>query len=138
MDDIFDSSLNLEQIHIKEGYELGYRDGQISGKEEARQVGLQHGFQVGEKLGFYKGCVDVWNSAIRVEPDGFSARVRKSVQTMDSLIAKYPLMDPEDESAQDVMDSLRLQFKRICVTLGVKLEYKGYPMSSQEVKDVGF
>ncbi|KAL9664130.1 hypothetical protein QQ045_020633 [Rhodiola kirilowii] len=57
---------------------------------------------------------------------------------MDSLIAKYPLMDPEDESAHDVMDSLRLQFKRICVTLGVKLEYKGYPMSSQEVKEVGF
>ncbi|CAM8996093.1 unnamed protein product [Rhodiola kirilowii] len=134
MDDIFDSSLNLEQIHIKEGYELGYRDGQISDKEEASQVGLQNGFQVSEKLGFYKGCVDVWNSAIRVEPDGFSARVRKSVQTMDSLIAKYPLMDPEDESAQDVMDSLRLQFKRICVTLGVKLEYKKSPSPTDDIE----
>ncbi|CAM8887789.1 unnamed protein product [Rhodiola kirilowii] len=134
-DDIFDSSLNLEQIHIKEGYELGYRDGLDSGKEEARQVGLQHGFQVGEELGFYKGCVDVWNSAIQVEPDLFSSRVKKSVQTMDNLIDKY---HSEKESAQDIVDSLRLQFKRICVTVGVKLGYKGHPMSADEVKDVGF
>uniref|UniRef100_A0A7N0UKR7 Essential protein Yae1 N-terminal domain-containing protein n=1 Tax=Kalanchoe fedtschenkoi TaxID=63787 RepID=A0A7N0UKR7_KALFE len=135
-EDMFDSSVNLEQFHIKEGYDLGYKDGLVSGKDEAWQVGLQHGFRVGEELGFYKGCVDIWDSAIAIQPELFSPRVRKSIQTMENLIGRYPLMDPEDESAQDIMESLRLQFKRICVTLGVKLDYIGYPMSSSQ--DVAF
>ncbi|RDX71063.1 hypothetical protein CR513_49628, partial [Mucuna pruriens] len=67
MDDLFDSSLNLEDTHYKEGYDEGHRNGLIAGKEEARQVGLKVGFEVGEELGFYRGCVDVWTSAIRLD-----------------------------------------------------------------------
>lgn len=125
--DIFESSLNLEDTHYKEGYDEGYSHGLLAGKEEARQVGLKTGFEVGEELGFYRGCVDVWNSAIRIDATAFSTRVQKSIKQMEELIEKYPRLDPEDESVEEIMDSLRLKFRVIRAGLGVKLEYDGYP-----------
>ncbi|KAL6140023.1 hypothetical protein ACLB2K_058324 [Fragaria x ananassa] len=35
MDDIFGESLNLEEIHIKQGFDDGHKDGLVAGKEEA-------------------------------------------------------------------------------------------------------
>ncbi|KAH7844086.1 hypothetical protein Vadar_024125 [Vaccinium darrowii] len=130
MEDIFDSSLNLEENHLREGYNEGYNDGLTSGIEEGRQVGLKHGFEIGEELGFYRGCMDVWTSAIRVDPNCFSSRIRKSIKTMDNLVKKYPISDPENESVNEIMDSLRLKFRSVCASLNVKLEYSGYPKSS--------
>ncbi|XP_049413360.1 uncharacterized protein LOC125876270 [Solanum stenotomum] len=129
-EDIFDSSLNLEDIHYKEGYSVGYTDGLNSGKDEGKQVGLKKGFEVGEELGFYKGCIDVWNAAILVDPTCFSSRVQKSIKQMDELLNKYPFSDPENESATDIIDSLRLKFRAICATLNIKPEYDGYPKTS--------
>ncbi|KAF7805895.1 protein LTO1-like protein [Senna tora] len=128
MDDIFDSSLNLEETHFNEGYDEGYKHGLIAGKEEAKQVGLKVGFEVGEELGFYRGCVDVWNSAIRVDPN----------RQMEELIHKYPVMDPENLQVQEIMDNLRLKFKMICSSLRVRLDYHGYPKSTAEAKDIEF
>ncbi|KAJ4729883.1 oral cancer-overexpressed protein 1-like [Melia azedarach] len=127
IEDIFDSSLNLEETHFKEGYDEGYTHGLTSGKEEGRQVGLKFGFETGEELGFYKGCVDVWNSAILVDPKRFSARVQKGIKQMDELIEKYPVTDPENESIQEIMEALRVKFRVIRAALGVKLGYDGYP-----------
>lgn len=134
IEDIFNSSLNLEDAHLKKGYDEGYVDGLVSGKEEGRQVGLKTGFEVGEELGFYRGCVDLWNSAIAVDPTCFSPRVVKSIKQMDDLLGKYPVDNPEDESATEIMDSLRLKFRAICATLNVKLEYNGYPKLSDAEK----
>ncbi|KAL6136780.1 hypothetical protein ACLB2K_062075 [Fragaria x ananassa] len=137
MDDIFGESLNLEEIHIKQGFDDGHKDGLVAGKEEAKQVGLKVGFEVGEELGFYKGCVDVWNSAIRVDPTRFSTRVQKGVRHMEELVERYPVMEPEDEKVQEIMEELRLKFKAVCASLGVKLEYNGYPRgSSSGAKDL--
>ncbi|GMI74803.1 hypothetical protein like AT2G20830 [Hibiscus trionum] len=133
-DDIFDSSLNLEETHYQEGYKEGYNHGITTGKEEGREVGLKTGFGTGEELGFYKGCVDVWNSAIQVDPTRFSTRVQKNIKQMQELIQKYPVMDPENESVQDIMEDLRLRFRVIRAALGVKLEYNGYP----KPKDIEF
>lgn len=139
MDDLFGESLNFEEIHIKQGFDDGHKDGLIAGKEEAKQVGLKVGFEVGEELGFYKGCVDIWNSAIRVDPTRFSSRVQRGVKQMEELVDKYPVMEPENESVQEIMDDLRLKFKAVCASLGVKLEYKGYPKaSSSAAKDIAF
>lgn len=128
--DLFDSSLNLEDTHYKEGYAEGYDHGLTAGREEARQVGLKLGFETGEELGFYRGCVDVWSSAIRVDPNQFSSRVQKSIKTMELLLERFPVTDPENESVQEIMGNLRLKFRVICASLGVKLEYKGYPKSA--------
>ncbi|KAL5793860.1 hypothetical protein ACOSP7_002454 [Xanthoceras sorbifolium] len=127
IEDIFDTSLNLEETHLREGYEEGYNHGLTTGKEEAQQVGLKTGFETGEELGFYKGCVDVWNSVLRVDPNRFSARVQKGIKQMEELIEKYPVTDPEDESVQEIMEALRLKFRVVRAALGVKLEYNGYP-----------
>ncbi|KAL6492844.1 hypothetical protein OROGR_032603 [Orobanche gracilis] len=129
-EDIFGSTLNLEEIHLKEGYGEGYSDGLVAGKEEGQQVGQKIGFEVGEELGFYRGCVDIWNSAIRVDPNFISTRIQKTIKQMDELLKKYPILEPENETVSDMMDSLRLKFRAICASLNVKLEYKGYPKSS--------
>ncbi|PON81943.1 Essential protein Yae1, N-terminal [Trema orientale] len=138
MEDIFDSTLNLEETHLKEGFDDGYKDGLIAGKEEGKQVGLKVGFEVGEELGFYRGCVDVWNSVIRVDPTRFSSRVQKGIKQMEELIQKYPVMEPENESVQEIMDGLRLKFRAVCASMGAKLEYNGYPKSSSEANQIGF
>ncbi|KAJ8541955.1 hypothetical protein K7X08_016821 [Anisodus acutangulus] len=95
-----------------------------SGKEEGNQVGLKMGFRIGEELGFYRGCIDVWNAAILSEPTCFSSRVQKGIKQMDELLCQYPL------SATDIIDSLRLKFKSVCATLNIRLEYDGYPKAS--------
>nr|XP_009622556.1 protein LTO1 homolog [Nicotiana tomentosiformis]XP_016445751.1 PREDICTED: oral cancer-overexpressed protein 1 homolog [Nicotiana tabacum] len=130
VEDIFDSSLNLEDTHYKEGYSQGYSDGLASGKDEGNQVGLKTGFEVGEELGFYRGCIDVWSAAIVAEPTCFSSRVQKGIKQMDELLCKYPFSDPENESATEITDSLRLKFRAICATLNFRLEYDGYPKAS--------
>lgn len=129
-EDIFSSSINLEESHINEGYKDGYKDGLTLGKQEGYEVGLKHGFESGEELGFYRGLIDVWTSIIRVEPKFFSTRVQKSIHQIQELLEKYPFMDHEDESKDDIINELRLKFRAICATLGVKLEYKGYPKLS--------
>lgn len=127
-----DETVNLETTHFKEGYDAGYSHGLDSGREVARQLGLKHGFEAGEELGFYKGCVDVWNSAIRVDPGCFSMRIKKSIKTMELLLEKYPLSNPENENIQEIMGGLRLKFRAICASLGMKLDYKGYPRSGED------
>ncbi|KAK8363766.1 hypothetical protein V6Z11_A03G187400 [Gossypium hirsutum] len=124
-EDIFDSSLNLEETHYQEGYKEGYNHGVTTGKEEGQEVGLKTGFETGEELGFYKGCVDVWNSAIQIDPTRFSNRVQKGIKQMQELILKYPAMDPEDESVQEIMEALRLKFRVIRAALDLKQVERG-------------
>ncbi|XP_076886707.1 uncharacterized protein LOC143536655 [Bidens hawaiensis] len=130
LDDIFGESLNLEDTHLNQGFQEGYETGLASGKDDGRQVGLKTGFTTGEELGFYRGCIDVWNSVIRVDPTCVSTRVQKKIKEMDELVSKYPILEPETESVTDIMGSLRLKFRAICATLNVKLEYRGYPNAS--------
>lgn len=130
--DLFDSSLNLEDTHYKEGYAEGYGHGLTAGQEEARQVGLKLGFETGEELGFYRGCVDVWSSAIRVDPNQFSPRVQKSIKTMELLLERYPVMDPENESVQEIMGNLWWKFRGIHASLDVKLEHEDHPESADD------
>ncbi|MBA0828866.1 hypothetical protein Goarm_013496 [Gossypium armourianum] len=124
-EDIFDSSLNLEETHYQEGYKEGYNHGVTTGEEEGKEVGLKTGFETGEELGFYKGCVDVWNSAIQIDPTRFSTRVQKGIKQIQELIQKYPVMDPADESVQEIMEALRLKFRVIRAALDLKQVERG-------------
>ncbi|XP_058749643.1 uncharacterized protein LOC131622615 [Vicia villosa] len=105
MDDPFDSSVNLEETHLKEGYDKGYNDGFVAGKEEGKQVGLKVGFEIGEELSFYSGCIHIWTSAIQIDPMAFSSRAKTAISQMHDLIQKYPIMDPEDLQVQEIMGS---------------------------------
>ncbi|KAL5976413.1 hypothetical protein ACLOJK_020744 [Asimina triloba] len=139
LEDIFESSLNLEEIHFNEGFRDGYKDGLISGREEGREVGLKLGFEMGEELGFYRGCLDVWKSILRIQPPtAFSSRVQKNMKQMEELLDKYPILDPEDENLQEIMGALRSKFRAISATLSVRFEYDGYPKGSSNAVDMGF
>ncbi|MQL73113.1 hypothetical protein Taro_005457 [Colocasia esculenta] len=129
LDDIFEATLSLEETHKEEGYREGFADGTVAGREEARQLGLQHGFAIGQELGFYRGCTDVWAAAVRADPAAFSARIRRGFVLLGELLDRYPLLDPEDESTQEVLEEIRLRFRAVTASLGVRLEYKGQPTS---------
>ena len=130
--DFLEPTVLLDETHYQEGYRNGYNDGLASGKEEGRQVGLKMGFQVGEELGFFHGCLDVWTSAILIDQNAFTARVRKNIEQLAALVGSYPLSDPENEQIQDVMEKIKLKFRVITASLGVKLEYEGHPKSSKQ------
>ncbi|CAK8575559.1 unnamed protein product [Lathyrus sativus] len=115
MDDPFDSSVNLEETHLMEGYDEGYSDGLVAGKEEGKQVGLKVGFEVGEELGFYSGCIYIWTSATQIDPTCFSSQAKTAITQMQDLIHKYPLTDPEDLQVQE-------------------LHYKGYPAEANDTQ----
>ncbi|CAI9114254.1 OLC1v1014932C1 [Oldenlandia corymbosa var. corymbosa] len=132
-DDIFHSAVCVEDDHFKEGYSQGYADGLASAvdKEDGRLVGLKNGFEVGEELGFYRGVIDVWNSALRVDGSCFSTRVIACIKRMEDLLNKYPISNPEDESVTDLRDNLRWEFKKLCLSKNWNLEYQGYPKASE-------
>jgi len=135
--DFLEPSVLLDETHYQEGYKNGYHDGLSSGKEDGRQVGLKMGFQVGEELGFFQGCVHMWTSATRIDQHVFSTRVMKNIEQLAALVSSYPLSDLENEQVQDVMEKIRLKFRVITASLGVKLEYEGRPASSkQDVEDL--
>eukprot|EP00262_Sarcandra_glabra_P019706 TRINITY_DN7557_c0_g1_i1.p1 TRINITY_DN7557_c0_g1~~TRINITY_DN7557_c0_g1_i1.p1 ORF type:complete len:192 (+),score=20.25 TRINITY_DN7557_c0_g1_i1:74-577(+) len=140
LEDVFDSSINLEQIHLEEGFRDGFNDGLIAGKEEGKDVGLKLGFEIGEEFGFYRGIVDVFVSAIRLDSDGkFSSRIIKIVEQMDELFRKYPILEPENESGTEIMESLRLKFRVLSTRLLPKrLEYEGYSKSSSGASEIEF
>jgi hypothetical protein len=74
----------------------------------------------------------VWTSAILIDQNAFIARVRKNIEQLAALVGSYPLSDPENEQIQDVMEKIRLKFRVITASLGVKLEYEGHPKSSKQ------
>ncbi|KAK9823785.1 hypothetical protein WJX72_005477 [[Myrmecia] bisecta] len=121
--DIFDSSLQLEEQHIKEGYAEGVRDGKLAGLREGQELGIQKGFEIAQEIGFYAGCIQVWRKLRMHDPEAFPARVEKGIDSIAELVAAYPLENPKDERMQDMMLELRGKFKAVVAMLGVHEEY---------------
>ena len=135
---VFDLLETVDETSYQEGFRDGHADGLLSRKEDAREVGLMTGFQVGEELGFYQGCLHVWTSVPRIDPGMFSVRMKKNIDQMSALVRSYPMSGHEDEKIQEIVEKIKLKFRMITGTLGVKLDYQGRPMSSkQDVEDLG-
>uniref|UniRef100_A0A0E0LY49 Essential protein Yae1 N-terminal domain-containing protein n=1 Tax=Oryza punctata TaxID=4537 RepID=A0A0E0LY49_ORYPU len=135
--DFLEPSVVLDETHYQTGFKNGYSEGLVSRKEEGRHVGLKNGFRVGEELGFYKGCLDVWTPVVSIDQDAFSARVRKYIEQLAALLRSYPLSNPEDEQVQDIMEKIRLKFRVITTSLGAKLQYQNRPTSfNEDVEDL--
>ncbi|RLM84446.1 hypothetical protein C2845_PM04G03000 [Panicum miliaceum] len=75
----------------------------VSGKEDGRKLGLNMGFQVGEELGFYQSCLDIWIAAAHINHDAFSDRMKKNLEQMAAFLSSYPIGDPENEQIQEIM-----------------------------------
>jgi hypothetical protein len=136
--DIFESSVNLEESHYQLGFDEGFRDGVESVKVDGREVGLKNGFQVGEEIGFYTGCVDVWKAAVAVESSAFSSRAQRNIKQLEEKLLAYPLSDPEDERIQDLLEDIRVKFQAILSMLGIHLDYPGHPKSEDSVDESAF
>lgn len=131
-DDFLEPSILLEETHYGEGFRIGYAAGLVSGKEEGRKLGLNMGFQVGEELGFYQSCLDVWIAADHINHGAFSDRMKKNIDQMAALVSSYPIEDPENEQIQEIMGKIRLKFRIITASLGVKLEHGGQSKSLKQ------
>ncbi|CAN8242269.1 unnamed protein product [Cochlearia groenlandica] len=134
-EDLFDSILNIEETHIRQGFDEGYEAGLVSGREDARHLGLKLGFETGELIGFYKGCSSLWNSSSLLPH--FSPQIHKHLNDFKALLDKFSLLDPEEETKDDIKDGLRVKFSIICASLGVSkklLVYKGYPNTSSNLE----
>ncbi|KAL9244548.1 hypothetical protein vseg_018317 [Gypsophila vaccaria] len=127
MDDFIDATVNLPEAQMAEGYRDGYASGLKKGKEDAYEVGLKHGFESGQEIGFYRGLLHIWTPIIRLKPDLFSTRVKKSMEHLNDLIKEYPFVDPEDEAKDLLVAKMRSKFKAISGTLGARFHYPGYP-----------
>ncbi|GJN24594.1 hypothetical protein PR202_gb12345 [Eleusine coracana subsp. coracana] len=123
--DFLKSLVFLDETHYQEGFRDGYADGWPSGREEGRRVGLNMGFLVCQELGFYGGCLDVWTSVTRTDQSAFSDRVKKNIRQMAALVSTYPVYNPQDEGVQYIMEEIRVKFRIITASLGVKLQYEG-------------
>ncbi|CAA6658235.1 unnamed protein product [Spirodela intermedia] len=121
--DIFGSTLSLEEAHKEEGYRQGFDDGVAAGREEAEQLGIKHGFAIGEELGFYRGCVHIWEAAIGIDPSAFTVRVRRGIRQIGELVEGYPMLDPENESTQDALEAIRLRFRAVTASLSLRLDF---------------
>ncbi|KAI3954807.1 hypothetical protein MKW98_002913 [Papaver atlanticum] len=93
----------LDDTHCQEGFNAGYKDILISVKGES-------GFKDGAELGHIQGCLDVWNSALNIQPNCFSSGIQKKFKKLNELI-----------NNGDVQ-KMRLKFKAIAATLGMKPE----------------
>lgn len=124
-EDIFESTVNLEGSHLQQGFDDGFRDGVELGKAEGREVGLKTAFELGEEIGFFRGCVDIWIAVTRTDPSAFSPRAQRNIRVFDKQLQEYPLQNPQDERLQDSLDSLRSKFRLIMSLLSIQLDYKG-------------
>ncbi|EFN57097.1 hypothetical protein CHLNCDRAFT_143903 [Chlorella variabilis] len=113
MADLFDSALNLEEQHIREGYEEGARDGRRSGFAEGKALGVEKGFDVGHEVGYYAGCCQLWRQLQARDPQLFSRRIDKGMAALEEMVAGFPLSSPQDERLQELMDGMRGKFKAL-------------------------
>ncbi|KAI9358930.1 hypothetical protein DFJ73DRAFT_774281 [Zopfochytrium polystomum] len=56
--------VHLETMFEEYGYEDGYRDGLVQGKDEGRALGQQQGFNLGREVGFYLGACEMWRDIL--------------------------------------------------------------------------
>ncbi len=71
------------------------RDGCRLGQAEGKALGVRKGFEIGQEVGYYSGCTQVWRQLQRRHPEAFSARVDKAITAIEDLVRDFPLDDPQ-------------------------------------------
>ncbi|KAK9864254.1 hypothetical protein WJX84_009122 [Apatococcus fuscideae] len=118
--DLFESSLSLEEQHIKEGYEQGLSDGRQEGAQEGQELGLQKGFELAQELGFYRGCLKVWEQQSAAHTDLIPARARKAFPGLNNLLDGLSDPNPKDEALQQQLESVRSKFRAVVAIMGIQ------------------
>lgn len=90
--DIFESSVNLDNQHIQQGYNEGFKDRVELGKVEGIYGALKNNFEMGG-IGFLQGCINIWKVAIEVKSTVLYARVQNNLKSLLEFVDSYPLLD---------------------------------------------
>eukprot|EP00249_Psilotum_nudum_P011756 c23363_g1_i1 orf=494-931(-) len=128
--DIFESSLSLEDSHLRQGFDDGFRDGLEAGRAEGREAGRKAGFEIGEEVGFYTGCVDIWKAVLVKDPHAFSARSQRTIKLLEEQLRVFVLSKPGDSQLGDLLDMIRARFRAILSLLSIQIHYDGRPRES--------
>jgi len=84
-----------------------------------RQLGVFRGFEVGQEVGFYAGCLAVWERQDgRGGGQAFSNRARQAMAALRRALDAVPVTDAGDERLTDLLSEARSRFKAVSVSLG--------------------
>lgn len=74
---------------------LHHRAGRKEGFGEGGALGVRQGFLIGQEIGFYSGCAQVWRH-LESKSSGFlHPRAEKVVASLEQLLRSFPLQDPK-------------------------------------------
>jgi hypothetical protein len=59
----------LETMFQEYGFDDGFRDGEKSGELEGRLFGCEKAYDLAKEIGFYSGCIDMWEQLQQSYPD---------------------------------------------------------------------
>ncbi|CAO3674213.1 unnamed protein product [Umbelopsis vinacea] len=128
MSTILSNELDLENlIHLENmfqelGHEDGMRDGKKSGVIEGRVLGCEKGFEISSEVGFYAGCAVLWTKLVEANPESFSSRAIKQIQSLQAAVDQFPDANEEQTDTFALLDKMRAKFR--VVTSVLKVEQK--------------
>lgn len=94
------------------------RAGRTQGRLEGKSLGVYKGFDIGHEIGYYAGCLQIWKQLSDRQGNLLSARAIKALALLEEAVSKVPLHDPQDESLQDAMDTVKGKFKAAAALFG--------------------
>ncbi|KAG7327274.1 hypothetical protein KOW79_008880 [Hemibagrus wyckioides] len=130
-DDLFDAIIMADdRFHIG-GYREGFEEGSQQGLIEGRNHGLLHGAKLSAEVSFYHGFALTWKCLLRNTEDVKTRKRLKAVESLDAMIQKFPYDDPQYESLQEHMESVRAKFRQVCSLLSVTADFREYVSGSE-------
>ncbi|CAM0140670.1 enolase-phosphatase E1 [Umbelopsis sp. WA50703] len=114
--------LHLENMFQELGHEDGMRDGKRSGVIEGRVLGCEKGFEISNEVGFYMGCATLWTQLVSANPEAFSSRAIKQIQSLQSAVDQFPDANEDQTDTFALLDKMRAKFR--VVTSVLKVEQK--------------
>jgi hypothetical protein len=62
---------------------------------EGGGLGVRQGFQIGQEIGYYSGCTQMWRYLDSKSPGFLHPRAEKVVSALEQLLISFPLQDPK-------------------------------------------
>ncbi|XP_064629786.1 protein LTO1 homolog [Lineus longissimus] len=120
-DDVFDSIVLADEKFQQEGYDEGFKDGQLQGIQEGYKLGTKHGLQLGAEVGFYHGFVIGLQKVLEGD-DKLTPRKVTVLKSFRELVMAFDIVDHHNEKFSDNVGKIRAKFKQVCSLLKVNPE----------------
>ena len=110
---VFEDIALYEDKASKSGFDLGYREGLLCGREEGRRLGFTKGMELGCEIGEINGFISMCKTQHMVFSDLQKPRVKKLIQDLEALIAKFPRENTKDMNFAESLMLIRARFKQL-------------------------